>query len=118
VAELADAADSKSVILNRCVGSTPTFGTAEKKLDSTPAGENERKKNQVTGQAIGQDPGQRGESPRGALIAALTSAVRDAAAAGDLGAARVAHEALGRLLSEPGAASAVVDLNVERERRR
>jgi hypothetical protein len=50
-------------------------------------------------------------------MAALTNAVRDAAAAGDLAAARVAHDALGRLLSEPRA-GAVVDLNAERERRR
>jgi len=74
-------------------------------------------KNLPSGQAIGQIPGQT-ESPRAALLAALTNAVRDAAAAGDLAAARVAHEALGRLLTEPGSASAVVDLNAERERRR
>lgn len=42
-------------------------------------------------------------------MAALANAVRDAAAAGDLAAARVAHEALGRLLNEAGP-SAVVDL--------
>jgi len=74
-------------------------------------------KNLRAGQAIGQDPGQLRESPRSALIAALANAVRDAAAAGDLVAARVAYEALGRLLSEPGT-GAVVDLNAERERRR
>jgi hypothetical protein len=51
------------------------------------------------------------------LIAALTSAIRDAALAGDLRAARVAYDALGRLLSdaEPGA---VVDLSTERDKRR
>ncbi len=87
-------------------------------LDSTPRGENEREGNQVTGQAIGRDPGQGGASPRAALIAALTNAVRDAANAGDLVAARVAYEALGRLLAEPGAAAMVVDLHAERERRR
>ena len=116
VAELADAADSKSVVLKRRVGSTPTFGTAENKLDSLPPDESSAPQNRVSGQAIGQDPGQR-ESPRATLIAALTSAIRDAAAAGDLAAARVAHDALGRLLSEPGA-GAIVDLNAERERRR
>jgi len=40
------------------------------------------------------------------------------AAAYDLAAAPVAHEALRRLLSEPGAPVAVVNLNAERERRR
>ena len=53
----------------------------------------------VDAQAAGQDPGQ-SESPRGALLAALANAVRDAAAPGDLVAARVAHEAVGRLLIE------------------
>jgi hypothetical protein len=117
VAELADAADSKSVVLNRRVGSTPTFGTAHKKLDSLPPDESSALKNRVSGQAIGQDPGQAVESHRAALIAALSTAVRDAALVGDLAAARVAHDALGRLLSEPGA-GAIVDLNAERERRR
>ena len=70
-----------------------------------------------SGQAIGQDPGQQA-SRRTALIAALAGAVRDAALSGDLGAARVAHKALGRLLSEPGAPGGVVDVNAERERRR
>ncbi|HET7542390.1 MAG TPA: hypothetical protein VFK05_21120 [Polyangiaceae bacterium] len=51
------------------------------------------------------------------LIAALANAVRDAVAAGDLSAARVAHEALGQLLTDAGQ-GAIVDLNVERERRR
>ncbi len=68
------------------------------------------------GQAIGQGPGQ-SESSRGALIGTLANAVRDAAAAGDIAAARVAHEALGQLLTDAGP-SPVVDLNVERERRR
>ena len=73
--------------------------------------------NLPSGQAIGQDPGQPPESPRRALIAALANAVREAAAAGDLAAARVAHEALGRLLTE-ACPRAVVDLSAERERRR
>lgn len=107
---------SKSVVLKRRVGSTPTFGTAEKKLDSSPPGGNEPPKNHPSGQAIGQDPGQHA-SPRQALIAALANAARDAALAGDLVAARVAYDALGRLLgdAEPGE---VLDLNAERDRRR
>jgi hypothetical protein len=44
--------------------------------------------------------------------------VRDAALAGDLHAARVAHDALGRLLADPAAGGDVVDLGGERERRR
>jgi integrase len=57
-------------------------------------------------------------SPRRALAVALSDAIRAATVAGDLHAARVAHEALGRLLeeSEPGAPE-VADLNSERKRR-
>ncbi len=50
-------------------------------------------------------------SPRDALVRALTTAIADASAAGDLSAARVALDALGRLLAEPtGAPATVVDL--------
>jgi hypothetical protein len=117
VAELADAADSKSVVLKRRVGSTPTFGTAENKLDSVLSDESSVPKNRASGQATGQIPGQQ-VTPRGTLIAALTDAVREAALGGDLTAARVAHEALGRLLSDPAPHGGVVDLNAERDRRR
>lgn len=49
---------------------------------------------------------------------ALSDALRVATLAGDLHAARVAHEALGRLLEEryPGAPG-VTDLGTERKRR-
>ena len=53
VAELADAADSKSVVLKRRVGSTPTFGTAENKLDSLPPDESGALENRARGQATG-----------------------------------------------------------------
>lgn len=50
-------------------------------------------------------------NPRAALVAALTAAVRDATAAGDLECARIAHEALGRLLgAAAGEPAPVVDL--------
>lgn len=53
-----------------------------------------------------------------ALLAALLDGVRDAAEVGDLAAARVAHEAAGRLLGiEASDAGAVVDLDTERRRR-
>lgn len=55
-------------------------------------------------------------SPRGALIEALTTAVRDGSAGGDLAVARIALEALQRLLSdEPGQSGAVVDLATHRK---
>jgi hypothetical protein len=64
-----------------------------------------------------QDEG-RPESPRGALVAALTTTIAAATAAGDLHAARVAHEALGRLLAEPQrGAPAVPNLASERAKR-
>jgi hypothetical protein len=57
-------------------------------------------------------------SPRARLVAALTEAISAAVAGGDLHAARVAHEALGRLLAEPlPGAVAVADINEERGRR-
>ena len=40
-------------------------------------------------------------SPRAALVVALTEAVQAAVAMGEIHAARVAHEALGRLLDDP-----------------
>ena len=59
------------------------------------------------------------QSPRARLVAALTEAISAAMAAGDLHAARVAHEALGRLLEEPEPGAPVVaDLGEERAKRR
>ncbi len=78
MAELADAADSKSVVLKRRVGSTPTFGTPQKNsLESNPVTGDEALKNLGCGQVAGQDPGQT-RGPREALIGALANAVRDA----------------------------------------
>ncbi len=58
------------------------------------------------------------KSYRAQLVAALTDAISVAVAAGDLHVARVAHEALGRLLEEPEPGkSSVADLNVERAKR-
>lgn len=57
-------------------------------------------------------------SPRARLVAALTETISAATAAGDLHAARVAHEAIGRLLEEPEPGVAgVADLRAERSRR-
>jgi hypothetical protein len=56
--------------------------------------------------------------PRGRLITALTETIAAAMAAGDVHAARVAHEALGRLLAEPGPNDATVaDLGAARAKR-
>jgi len=49
--------------------------------------------------APGASPGAPAASPRLALLASLLEAVRTAAAAGDMEAARIAHEAAGKLLS-------------------
>jgi integrase len=60
-------------------------------------------------------------SPRAALLAHLSSDMTAALAVGDVEAARVAHEAIGRLLGAAprvgDAAATVVDLEAERERR-
>ncbi len=57
-------------------------------------------------------------SARRRLVLALTDAVAAAIEAGDLHAARVAHEALGRLIAEPEkGAAAVTDLGSERSKR-
>jgi hypothetical protein len=57
-------------------------------------------------------------SPRTKLVAALTEAIVATMAAGDLHAARGAHEALGRLLAAPDLGMpAVADLAAERARR-
>jgi hypothetical protein len=57
-------------------------------------------------------------TPRKRLVAALTEAISAAMAAGDLHAARVAHEALGRLLEPPDpAGTKVTDLREARARK-
>ncbi|WP_438014999.1 hypothetical protein WMF18_29480 [Sorangium sp. So ce315] len=60
-------------------------------------------------------------SPRAGLLAQLTELVRAALAGGDLEAARVANEALGKLLAAPeqpsGDTADVVRLSAERARR-
>jgi hypothetical protein len=56
-------------------------------------------------------------SPRAAILAALSAALPACLAVGDVEAARVAHEAIGRLLGSTGTPAAVVDLAAERERR-
>ena len=70
----------------------------------------------VRGRDDSQDDSSSGPiSPRGRLVASLTETISAATAAGDLHAARVAHEALGRLLAEPEPGVAVVaDLPAER----
>jgi len=55
--------------------------------------------------------------PRAALIATLARSVADLAAAGDLAAARIAHETMGKLLETAQGGAAVVDL-AERRRGR
>ena len=56
-------------------------------------------------------------SSRAVMLAHLSADMGAALAAGDMEAARVAHDAIGRLLGAPGAPAAVVDLAAERERR-
>jgi hypothetical protein len=52
------------------------------------------------------------------LISALTESISAAIAVGDVHAARVAHEALGRLLAEPEpGVTPVADLGAERAKR-
>ncbi|WP_231864356.1 hypothetical protein [Sorangium cellulosum] len=52
------------------------------------------------------------------LLGQLAEGMRAALAAGDVEAARIAHETIGRLLGAPGAdAAGVVDLAAERARR-
>jgi hypothetical protein len=59
-------------------------------------------------------------SPRATLLEQLLASARDAVAAGDIEAARIAHEAAGKLLAAPrveGAGAKVVDLAHERGKR-
>ncbi len=62
--------------------------------------------------------GASGANARGVLIGALTDAVRDGAAGGDLDVARVALEALRRLIGEGGAEGARGDVIELAARRR
>ncbi|WP_437961337.1 hypothetical protein WME76_17980 [Sorangium sp. So ce119] len=58
------------------------------------------------------------EDPRTVLLGQLAEGMRAALAAGDVEAARIAHETIGRLLGAPGAdAAAVIDLAAKRSRR-
>jgi transcriptional regulator with XRE-family HTH domain len=56
--------------------------------------------------------------PRTVLLGHLAEGMREALATGDVEAARIAHETIGRLLGAPGAdAAGVIDLAAERTRR-
>ncbi|XXX73304.1 hypothetical protein WMF30_37220 [Sorangium sp. So ce134] len=56
--------------------------------------------------------------PQTVLLGQLAEGMRAALAEGDVEAARIAHETIGRLLGAPGAhAGGVIDLAVERTRR-
>lgn len=57
-----------------------------------------------------------GATPREALLAALAEVIPAAMAAGDTEAARVAHEALGRLLPGAGRLAGVVEIEARRSR--
>ena len=56
------------------------------------------------------------ENPRQRFVLALLRAVAELTAVGDLAGARVAHEALGKLLAEHPGSSNVADLEEERQR--
>jgi integrase len=72
---------------------------------------------------VAAQPATPSANPRGALLAHLTAGMTAALAAGDLDAAKVAHDAIGRLLggnAQPGMkaeGAVVIDLDAERERR-
>ena len=58
-------------------------------------------------------------NPRQALLTSLTDAIRDATSAGDMGAARIAMDALTKLMGDAGTASgSVVDLSDKLRKRR
>lgn len=81
---------------------TETVGSALTRQDQTPPN------GQLDGQASA-----RSEDPRGALLAALSLALKS----GDAATARIAHRALGELLGEGGEGQPIVDLASERKRR-
>lgn len=56
-------------------------------------------------------------TPRQRMIAVLNAELGAALAAGDIEAAKVAHDALGRLLGTDKPAAPVADLSAERRRR-
>jgi hypothetical protein len=56
-------------------------------------------------------------SPRATMLAHLSADMSALLAAGDVEAARAAHEAIGKLLGAHGLPAVVVDLAAERERR-
>ena len=59
-----------------------------------------------------------GTGARGQTVAVLVEQLRALAEAGDLEAARVVHDAIGRLLGATGNAASVVDLSAARERKK
>ena len=61
-------------------------------------------------------PGQSSTTPRERMIAALHAELGAALAVGDIEAARIAHEALGRLLGTDAPTAAVSDLAAERRK--
>ena len=67
--------------------------------------------------AVSMAPPAVSASPRAVMLAALSAGMTSALAVGDMEAARVAHEAIGRLLGSPSTPAGVVDLAAERERR-
>jgi hypothetical protein len=67
--------------------------------------------------SLADAPAEPPASPRAVMLAALSAGMTAALSAGDLEAARVAHDAIGRLLGSTAPPAAVVDLAVERERR-
>ena len=72
-----------------------------------------------SGDDCGDDSAAARKSPRPELVEALSRAIARATAAGDLQFARVAHEALGRLIdASHGGAAAVADLGAALARRR
>ena len=75
------------------------------------------------GEVLGGQPSEHdriGANPRSVLVEALSRAIRDAAAVGDLVAARVAHRALGELLGDVSETETapVIDLGERRRRDR
>ncbi len=65
----------------------------------------------------GADRDPKPANPRAGLLEALLAGAAAAAAAGDMAAARIAHEAAGRLLGAAGPDAGVVDLDQERRAR-
>lgn len=61
-------------------------------------------------------PGAACPSPRALMLEQLTTGMRAAVETGDLEAARVAHEAIGRLLGLPSTPAPVIDLGDERRK--